>query len=145
MLSEFHLHAGKILTVKVLMDSNFLLVPFQFKLDIFEELSHLLNQKYYPIILSTMWGELERLSERCSPRMRRRALMALKLAGKCEMLQVEEEADEVHDDVMVRVAKDLNCLVATNDRELRKRLRNINIPVIYLREKSRLEIEGPLP
>ncbi|RLI16819.1 nucleotide-binding protein, partial [Candidatus Bathyarchaeota archaeon] len=34
--------------------------------------------------------------------------------------------------------------VFTNDRNLRKRLRNINVPVIYVRQKSRLEIDGRL-
>ena len=131
--------------MKVVLDSNFLFVPSQFRMDVFEELSRLLNQNYYPVILSPTHEELMRLSEKGSPRMRQRALMALKIAEKCQTVQVEQRASESHDDVIVRVARDLKCLVATNDRELRERLRNINIPVIYLREKSRLEMEGLLP
>ncbi|NIU39058.1 hypothetical protein GWN65_03535, partial [Candidatus Bathyarchaeota archaeon] len=34
------------------------------------------------------------------------------------------------------------CPVATNDRELRKRLRNLGVPVIFLRQRHRLELEG---
>jgi rRNA-processing protein FCF1 len=34
--------------------------------------------------------------------------------------------------------------VFTNDRQLRNRLRDINVPVIYVRQKSRLEIDGRL-
>ena len=133
------------MTLKVILDSNFLLVPSQFRLDIFEELSRLLNQNYHPVILSPTHEELVKLSEKGSPRMRQRALMALSLAEKCQTVQVEQKAHESHDDVIICMAKDLKCLVATNDRELRERLRNINIPVIYLREKSRLEMEGLLP
>ncbi|MDH5441905.1 MAG: hypothetical protein OEY31_14990 [Candidatus Bathyarchaeota archaeon] len=43
---------------------------------------------------------------------------------------------------MVRKAKEWNCSVATNDRELRRRLRVELISVIYLRQKKRLELEG---
>ncbi len=145
MLWKFLLIAGKILVTKVLLDSNFLFVPSQFKLDVFDWLDRLLNHKYYPIILSPTYDEMVILSEKSSPRMRQHALMALELAEKCKRVQVEQKAAESHDDVIVRVAKDWNCFVATNDRELRKRLRNINIPVIYLREKSRLEMEGISP
>jgi len=31
------------------------------------------------------------------------------------------------------------------DLELKTRLRNINVPVIYLRERSRLEVDGIEP
>jgi rRNA-processing protein FCF1 len=40
------------------------------------------------------------------------------------------------------VARKCDCPVFTNDRKLRQRLRNINVPVIYVRQKSRLEIDG---
>ena len=46
------------------------------------------------------------------------------------------------DDVIVKVAKAWNSPVFTNDRQLRKRLRDISVPVIYVRQKSRLEIDG---
>jgi rRNA-processing protein FCF1 len=39
----------------------------------------------------------------------------------------------------------LGAVVATNDIELKKRLRDINVPVVYLREKSKLEVEGIEP
>jgi rRNA-processing protein FCF1 len=46
------------------------------------------------------------------------------------------------DDAIVKVASEWRSPVFTNDRALRKRLRDINVPVIYVRQKSRLEIEG---
>ena len=130
--------------MKVILDSNFLFIPSRFKLDIFEELNRLLNQKYDPVLLLPTYKELVKLFERESPKMRQHALVALKLAEKCRIAPVEQRPDEAHDDAIVRLAKEWKCLVATNDRELRKRLRHINVPVIYLRQKSRLEIEGLL-
>ena len=49
---------------------------------------------------------------------------------------------ESNDDVIVKVAKEFRCPVATNDRILKRRLRNMGVAVIYVREKSRLEMEG---
>jgi len=82
------------------------------------------------------------MAEKGSPKMRQQVSIALKLIEKCQVVDVEQEVNETHDDVIVRVASEWKCPVATNDKALRKRLRNINVPVIYLRQKSRLEMEG---
>lgn len=130
------------MTLKVILDSNFLLVPSKFKIDIFEGLTKLLSRRYTPILLSPTHKELLKIAEKGSPKIRRQASLALKLAGKCEVFPVEQSYEESHDDVIVRVASEWRCPVATNDGELRKRLRNISVPVIYLRQTSRLEMEG---
>jgi len=133
--------SGKI-KMKVVLDSNFLFIPSQFQVDIFEELSKLLNQRFDPIILSSTRIELLKKMKKGSPKMRKEASLALELAEKCQLVDVEQGSEEASDDVIVRVAAEWKCPVATNDRMLRKRLRNINVPVIYLRQKSRLEMEG---
>jgi len=53
-----------------------------------------------------------------------------------------EDKGEATDDVIARVAKSWNTPVFTNDRALKVRLRDISVPVIYLRQKSRLFIDG---
>jgi len=128
--------------MKVILDSNFLFIPAQFQVDIFEELSRLLNQRLDPIILSPTHMELQRKAKKGSPKIRKRASLALKLAEKCHLVDVEQGFEETPDDVIVRVSAEWKCPVATNDRMLRKRLRDISVPVIYLRQKSRLEMEG---
>jgi len=128
--------------VKVILDSNFLFVPSQFKLDVFEELANLLNQRIDPVLLSPTKRELEEIARKGSPKKSRQASLALKLAEKCRVVPVEKDLKETHDDVIVRVAAEWKCPVATNDRELRKRLRKIGVPVIFLRQKCRLELEG---
>jgi len=111
-------------------------------LNIFEELANLLKQRYEPILLSPTYEELLKIAEKGSPKMRQQVSLALKLAEKCQIVNVEKQVNEMHDDVIVRLASEWKCPVATNDRVLRKRLRHINVPVIYLRQKSRLEMEG---
>ncbi len=77
--------------------------------------------------------------------MRRQASLALRLAEKCRLVPVERSFEETNDDVVVRVAAEWKCPVATNDRMLRRRLRDLNVAVVYMRQRSRLEIEGSIP
>ncbi len=128
----------------VILDSNALFVPLKFKIDIFEELKSLLNSKYEPILLSCVLEELQKLAEDGLPKVRKEATFALALAKKCKMVKVDKRSVESVDDVIVNVAGERMCPVFTNDRVLRKRLRDINVPVIYVRQKSRLEIDGRL-
>ncbi|MGC8895209.1 MAG: PIN domain-containing protein [Candidatus Bathyarchaeia archaeon] len=129
--------------LKVILDSNALFVPLQFKIDIFEELRTLLNGNFEPILLLPVKHELERLADKGSPKMRKNASFALKLAEKCKLVNINEEENMASpDDVIIKAAKNWKYPVFTNDRLLRKRLRDINVPVIYVRQKSRLEIDG---
>ena len=128
--------------LKVVLDSNFLFLPSQFRLDIFEELANLLNQRFEPILLSSTQKELQGLAKSNSPKKGKQALLALKLAEKCRVIPVEKRSGETYDDVIVRVAAEWRSPVATNDRELRRRLRNLRLPVIFLRQKQRLMLEG---
>ena len=128
--------------LKIILDSNALFVPLQFKIDIFEELKTLLKTNFEPILLLQVKRELEKLARGNSPKTRKNASYALKLAEKCKLVQVNEEITVSPDDTIVKLASEWNCPVFTNDRALRKRLRNINVPVIYVRQKSCLEIDG---
>jgi len=126
----------------ILLDSNFLFIPSQFRLDVFEELANLLSQRFEPVLLSPTYRELLKIAEKGSPKTRKQASLALKLAEKCRLIHIEKSLEETHDDMIVRVAAEWKCPVATNDRELRKRLRNRGVPVIFLRQRRRLELDG---
>jgi rRNA-processing protein FCF1 len=129
-------------TLKVIMDSNAFFVPLQFKIDIFNELDRLLNRRFELILISPVKWELEALAKNASPKMRRDASYALKFAEKCNYIEVDTPASELTDDAIVRIAKEWKAAVFTNDKQLKQRLRVISMPVIYVRQKSRLEIDG---
>jgi len=131
-------------TLKIILDSNFLFIPTQFKIDVFEGLTNLLNQKLEPIMLSATYQELQTMAEKGSPSRRKQALLALELTKKCCLVNVKKSVEETNDDVILRIATEWKSPVATNDRELRRKLRKRDIPVIFLRGKSHLELEGAL-
>jgi rRNA-processing protein FCF1 len=128
--------------LRVILDSNSLFVPIQNKIDIFSEVERLLNRRINFVLLSPVKCELELLAAKEQPETRRKAAFALKLAEKCTYVPVERDEKLTIDDIIVKVAKAWNSPVFTNDRQLRKRLRDISVPVIYVRQKSRLEIDG---
>jgi rRNA-processing protein FCF1 len=127
--------------LKIILDSNALFVPIQFKIDIFEELGKLLGGRFEPVLLSSIRDEIEAIAETRSPKIRRNASYAMELIKKCRLVKIDEGALSP-DDAIVKTAQERNWPVFTNDRRLRKRLRDINVPVVYVRQKSRLEIDG---
>jgi uncharacterized protein len=127
--------------LKVILDSNALFVPLEFKIDIFEELKRLLNRNVEFILLSSVKHELELLAAKDATKIRRQADYALRLAEKCKFVAVEAREEQT-DDSIVRIAKSWNAPVFTNDRQLKGRLRDISVPVIYVRQKTRLVIDG---
>jgi uncharacterized protein len=127
--------------IKVILDSNALFVTLEFKMDIFEETRRLLGRNVEFILLSPVKAELELLASKEASKTRRQASFALRLAEKCKFVTVEGGGKET-DNVIVEVAKNWGAPVFTNDRVLRRRLRDISVPVIYLRQKSRLDIDG---
>jgi uncharacterized protein len=128
--------------LKVILDSNALFTPLELKMDIFEELKRLLNRNIEFVLISPVKAELELLANKENPKIRRQASFALKLSEKCKFVPVAVSDKYTTDDAIVKVAKDWNSPVFTNDSQLKKRLRDISVPVIYVRQKSRLEIDG---
>ncbi|MCS7115291.1 MAG: DNA-binding protein [Nitrososphaerota archaeon] len=126
--------------LRVILDSNALFVPIKFKIDIFEGLKTLLSRNFELVVLSPVKRELEKILEKGSPKKRKEAFHALKMAERCKLVETEKEGSP--DDIIVEMAREWRCPVFTNDKKLRKRLKDIRVPVIYVRQKSRLEIDG---
>jgi len=132
------------LPVKVILDSNFLMIPFQFNLDVFQEIEFLLQKKVDFIVPSAVKSELTALSARGGEGAAE-ASLALQLASRCRVVEVTLETNETVDDAIVKASQKLSAVVATNDIELKNRLKLLKVPVVYLRDKSKLEVDGIEP
>ncbi len=129
--------------VKVLLDTNMLLLLAD-GIDIFTQIEDVLETKPEYIIIQPVLDELEKLIHNPSPKIRKKARFALEIAKeKCKIINYDYPKNKRVDDLIVKYALENSVIVATNDRELRKKLRSKGIPEIYLREeKMRLEAEG---
>ena len=128
--------------LKVIADSNAFVVPLEYKIDIYAELQRVLNRNFELLLLSPVKHELETLAQKSSPKMRKNAAFALSYAARCTYIKVPEKPNEPTDEAILRMAQAWNAPVFTNDKLLKRKLTDISIPVIYVRAKSRLEIDG---
>lgn len=124
------------------MDSNFAFIPIQFGVDIFSELANLANRRVELVLFSPVYEEIKALSRKEGKQGKLARAVLKYLQNKTTLVNATIMPGESVDDVLLRLADDWKCPVATNDRRLRARLKHINIPVIYLRQKSYLEVDG---
>ncbi len=122
---------------KVLLDTNFLLVPYQFRIDIFEEIGELIDGPHSFILPSGVMGELEKLSKG-KGKEGAAARFALKLLGARKPAEVKSSGNV--DDWIVEYARGSGIVVATNDRRLRGRLKKNRVKVISVCSRSRLGV-----
>ena len=126
--------------VRVILDANFLFLPVQFHIDIFEGIAALLCRRVELVLPSPVYEEVVRAARRYRGPER----LAAELARKCKIVEVERLPGESVDDLIVRLAREWRCPVATNDARLRKRLRREGVPVIFLRGLGKLDMDGEL-
>jgi rRNA-processing protein FCF1 len=122
----------------ILLDTNALLMQFQFSVDIENELRRVLDVAYEIVVPDIVVGELRNLAAQMQGKERGEALMAITLAETFKVVKTEGPADTG----ILRLAEKLNGIVLTNDKILRARLRAKNIPNIHLRSKAFLTVEG---
>ena len=128
----------------VLADSSFLMAPMDFRINIIAELDRVLERGYELVVPSFCVDELKRLEAR-GGKIGMKARLALRLVEKhCRVLPAKLNEGEDVDDGIVRLARELSAIVATGDKELRRRLRELGIPSVYVRAGKRLELEGEL-
>ncbi|MGP8320704.1 MAG: type II toxin-antitoxin system VapC family toxin [Methanosarcinaceae archaeon] len=118
--------------MKVIIDTNALMIPVQFNVDIFDELQRLGFDEF--VLPKAVLDELDTLVGRSKGKDRMAAKVARSLAGRCKVVDITGFAD----DVIAELAWDSNAAVLTNDIRLKNRLREKGITVVYLRQKNRL-------
>jgi len=121
----------------IILDTNFLTIPFQFGLDIFKEIDELIGEEHETATIDQVVRELESLSKGRSNNSTA-ARIGLELIKKRQVKIIKTKGKNA-DDEIVELSND-KTIVATNDKELINRLKNKNIKVIYLRGKSRLNM-----
>jgi hypothetical protein len=114
--------------MKVLLDTNFLLMPLKFRVDLFSEIARLVEGKPEYVVLSSSLKELGSLGK---------ADVVKKIVAKTKLVEATGKVDEAIAEYAVRE----NAVVCTNDANLRKRLKALGVKTIFLRGKGHLEMD----
>ncbi len=119
----------------VVLDTNMLMVPYQFGVDILEEIARLVPGARI-VTIPQVIKELEKLEHR-GLKERLGARIAKKLLERIDILEIDPELPT--DTALVELASK-GCIIATNDKRLKRRVWDVGGKIISLRERNRLEL-----
>lgn len=139
----------------IILDTNFLLVPIQFKIDIFEQIKKLIPNIVKFIILLDIMSELTNIHK-----VEKRPKLKLEISGSIAFLNKkmnENPSDFLNleipnsnnlkiDDYLIEIsnsimANNIDIYLASNDKELRRKCRNNKIKNIFVRQRKILTIQ----
>lgn len=128
----------------VIVDTNFLMLPAQFGIDIFTQAKEAVDRRIEFIVLASVVEEVERKALEATGSKEKRLLrVTIELMRRCEIVEVDDNLAEMPvDDQVLEYAKSINGVIATNDKELRAKARKLEIPLLILRGRKRVVIEG---
>lgn len=123
---------------RIILDTNFLTIPYQFNVDIFAEIDRVVEGKYELTTLDCVVDELKKL-KKSRGKNAAAAKVSLILIKEKNVKVIKTNKKKV-DNTIYKIA-DENTIVATNDKELIKKLKNKNIKILYLRSKKHIVID----
>lgn len=115
---------------KILLDTNFMVAPFEMSVSIFDELDRL-----YPV--NEVYTLEDAVNEARSIESGRYKNMVPKLLESEDVEILETSGEGSVDDLIVELADEF--VVATNDRELQNRLREKDAEIVIIRSGKYLE------
>jgi rRNA-processing protein FCF1 len=121
---------------KIILDTNFLLIPIQFKLDIFSEIDRICLFKYKLYIIDKTIDELKEIIKNQKGKHKLAAKIALQLIKKKNINKIKTKQGKVDDLILDSLDKD--TILATQDELLRKKALKKGTKLIVLRAKKYL-------
>ncbi len=137
-----YLQNVRILPVKIVLDTNFLTIPAEFGVDIFSEVKRVIERSVIFIVLQPVLTEIEyRLARPRNKAEERKFRIAMSMIDRCDVVSVHS-SDMPVDDVLIDYAHSNNAVIATCDKELKRKAKNEGIPVLYLRGRKYIALDG---
>ena len=123
---------------KIILDTNFIIIPYKFNVDIFSEIDRISRFDYELCVIDKTIEELNKLAESGKGGGKRAAKLALALLKSKKVRELESSGSGIYaDDALLEIASPSN-IIATQDIELKRRLKAKGVPVITLRQKKYL-------
>ncbi|MEM2137736.1 MAG: DUF188 domain-containing protein [Candidatus Anstonellaceae archaeon] len=125
---------------KIVADTNFLLMPFEYGVDLAGELQRIVQGPLTLQIPSVVFAELRMLEGKTGKNAAAARFFLQNLEKFRSRFAVEEvESSGAADEWILKYAQKNSITVATNDIPLRKRLLALGVPVIAMKGKSKLD------
>lgn len=125
---------------KIILDTNFLLIPGQFKIDIFTQIEQIMNEPYEISIIDKSIKELNKIIVAGKEKDRYASKLALVLIRQKNLKTLPCFASKKSVDDIIVKKSDSNTYIATQDKALRQRVKQKKAKIIGLRQKKYLVI-----
>ncbi len=123
---------------KVLLDTNFILIPAQFKVDIYAEIDRIITEPYALYVLDKSLIELDNLITHGKGRNKASARLAKAILDHKKPKTLKTTSKAYVDRVILGLS---GYIVATQDKILRSKLRKKGVKTIVLRQKKYLVLD----
>ena len=124
----------------IILDTNFLLIPAQFKVDIFSEIDRICHFSYELAILDKTIEELDKIIKEQKGRDKEAAKLALQLLKKKGLKMIPTASQKSADEILIELA-DKDTIIATQDSAVKRAVRQKLAKVIFLKNKKYLVID----
>jgi len=128
--------------VRIILDTNFLMIPLEFKVDIFSEIKRLMIEPYELFIFEATLDELVKLS-RGNSKAAAAAKATIKLIKQKNLKSLTNSNDEKYVDSLILEGSTSKDIVCTQDQALKRLLKakHKGIRLITLKSKKYLGYE----
>lgn len=120
--------------MKVLLDTNILMLSEKFKIDIFSEIERLVEEKCDFFTIKSVINELSAISKSTGKKaLQAKTALALIKSKNVKILDYSKYPDTAFEEID-------GYAIATNDLKLARKLKSMKKQVIFLRQKNHFEI-----
>ncbi len=124
---------------KIILDTNFLLIPYQFKVDVFSEIRRVCDFKYKLCIIDKTIDELKKIMIKQKGKDKMAAMLGLVFIEQNKIAKIKTK-EKKNVDTLIISKSDKDTIVATQDAELKAKLKKKGIALIVLKGKSHLAL-----
>ena len=124
--------------IKILLDTNFLLTMVRYKIHGFEDIKSKVPAKFF--VLSRVIWEME-VKAKDDKKIRNEMMIVKQILKNNEVTTIDSKIENVDTELM-QYSKEY--VIATNDKELRERIKSFGGQSIYIRSLSFIDLEDIL-
>lgn len=123
---------------KILLDTNFIMIPAKFKVDIYSEIQRIMAEPYELYILDKSIEELDSIIKTQKGREKASARLAKAILDNIKPKVLKTTSKAYVDKVILGLK---GFIIATQDKDLRLKLKRKGIKTIILRKKQHLVLD----
>ncbi len=125
---------------RIILDTNFLIIPGELNVDIFTEIQRIANFPYRIYTFDRVINELNKLAREGSGKLKQAAKLGLQLIAAKQVEVIKSKNNLNADELILQSTNPETDIVATQDRELKRKLKERGVHLLVLRKKKYLNL-----